>query len=135
MAIDRRTSCRAVRRHSGGGAIPNRGPLGRVVWIHLRNSSSSVRERGSTVTKRPVIAGAVRPGVSRPAPGATVGAAEADGGAVVVELIELQGERLADRQGHIGAQGRTVGIKKPVEGAPQAVIAEMLHLLRRDAEH
>src|SRR5262245_18046643 len=69
------------------------------------------------------------------APSATVGAAEADGGAVVVKLIELQGERLADRQDHIGEQGRTVGIKEPVEGAPLAVIDEVLHLVGRDAEH
>jgi hypothetical protein len=52
-----------------------------------------------------------------------------------VKLVELQGEGLADRQDHSGEQRRTIGIKQAVERAPQAVIAQVLHLLGRDAEH
>jgi len=35
-----------------------------------------------------------------------------------MELIELQGEGLADRQDHIGEQGGTIGIEQMIEGTP-----------------
>src|SRR6516162_216365 len=69
------------------------------------------------------------------APRAAISAAEAHRGAIVMDLLELQAESLADRQDHIGEQRRTIGIKQAVEGPPQAVIAKVLHLLGRDAEH
>jgi len=52
-----------------------------------------------------------------------------------VDLLELQAEGLADRDDNIGEQRRTIGVKQAVERAPQAVIAEVLYLLGRDAEH
>jgi hypothetical protein len=68
-------------------------------------------------------------------PSPTVGAAEADRGAVIMKLVELQGEGLSDRKDHIGDERRAIGIKQAVEGTPQAIIAQVLHLLGRDAEH
>jgi hypothetical protein len=45
------------------------------------------------------------------APGAAVGAAEADRGAVVMKLVKLQGEALADCQHHIGDERGSIGIE------------------------
>src|SRR5262249_41114979 len=69
------------------------------------------------------------------APCAAIGAAEAHRGAIVMDLLKLQAEGLADRQDHICEQGRAIGIEQVVERAPQAVIAEVLHLRGGDAEH
>ena len=69
------------------------------------------------------------------APSPAIGAAEAHGSTIVVQLVKLQGKSLADRQDHIGEQRRTIGIEQVVECTPDPVIPEVLHLLGRDAEH
>ena len=52
-----------------------------------------------------------------------------------MQLLKLQGESLTDRQDHIGEQRRTIGIEQVVECTSDPVIAQMLHVLGRDAEH
>ncbi len=67
--------------------------------------------------------------------GATVAAAKADRGAVVVKLIKAQAEALPDRHDHLGQQRCAVGVKESIQSAPEPVIAEVLHLVGVDAEH
>jgi hypothetical protein len=51
-----------------------------------------------------------------------LGAAEADRGAVIMKLGELYAEALPDRHDDIGEQRCAVGIKQPVESAPNAIV-------------
>jgi hypothetical protein len=67
--------------------------------------------------------------------GCAVAAAEADRGGVVVELLEPHPEALPDGQHELGQQRRAVRIVKAVQGATEPVVAQVLHVLRADAEH
>ncbi len=52
-----------------------------------------------------------------------------------MELVELHGEALAHGQGHLGKQCGAIGVEQVVQGATQAVVAEVVHVLGGDAEH
>jgi hypothetical protein len=76
-----------------------------------------------------------RASAQRPAAGRAVLAAERDRGRVVVQLLEGHPEALADGDHHLGEQRRTVGVEEPVQGVPDAVVRQALHLLGVDAKH
>src|SRR5450631_213063 len=67
--------------------------------------------------------------------GGSIVTKEADRRAVVVQLIEAQVEALSDRQDDLGQQCSAVGVEEPIQGAPELVVAEMLHRLGVNAEH
>jgi hypothetical protein len=50
-------------------------------------------------------------------------------------LVEVHAKALADGYHNLGQQRSPVGIKQPVQRTAKAVIAEVLHLLTRDAKH
>ena len=52
-----------------------------------------------------------------------------------MEFVELNTESLPHRQRDLGEQRRPVGVKKPVQSAPQPVVAQVRHLLCVDPEH
>ena len=70
-----------------------------------------------------------------PADRGAVVSTETNGGAVIVKLVESQVEALTDCDHHLGEQRRPISVKQPIQSASEPIVAEVLHLLGRDAEH
>ena len=79
--------------------------------------------------------GGSRPPSNLSTRGRAVVTAEANRRAVIVKLIELHSEALADRHHHLGEQRASICIEQSVERAPDPVVAHVLHLLGTEAEH
>jgi len=52
-----------------------------------------------------------------------------------VELLEAHPEALPNGQHELSQQRRAIGIEQPIQGAPEPIVAQVLHLLDTDAEH
>src|SRR5215471_1878818 len=70
-----------------------------------------------------------------PADRGAVVSTETNGGAVIVKLVESQVVALTDCDHHLGEQRRPISVKQPIQSASEPIVAEVLHLLGRDAEH
>ncbi|MBW4052386.1 MAG: hypothetical protein HIU85_13160 [Proteobacteria bacterium] len=55
--------------------------------------------------------------------------AEADGRRIVVQLLELHTEALADREHDGGEERAALGIVEPIEGSAEPIIAEVPEVL------
>src|SRR5215469_3884931 len=109
-------------------------------WKVLRHGRQPTRGLPPHIFCRNIFGEAVGDGWSRPPSnlstrGRAVVTAEADRGAVIVKLIELHAEALADCHHHLGEQCASIRIEQSVERAPDPVVAHVLHLLGTDAEH
>ena len=62
-------------------------------------------------------------------------AAEANRGGVVVQLLELHAEALADREHDGGEQRAAVGIVESIEGSAEPIIAQVPKILLSEAVH
>jgi hypothetical protein len=71
---------------------------------------------------------------ARAAVGVRVGAAEGDRGRVVVQLAQVELELGDDAEHKLGQQRCAVGVKQPLERAPDAVVVERCDLRPREPE-
>src|SRR5215469_9063398 len=140
-------SCR-YRRAVGDRCRPSWSSCARAVGRNLCAPDGGHFGMGGKPTRalpphifcRNIFGEAVGDGWSRPPSnlstrGRAVVTTEADRGAVIVKLIELHAEALADRYHHLGEQCASIRIEQSVERAPDPVVAHVLHLLGTDAEH
>src|SRR5262249_28010895 len=90
----------AAAKRDGDTAIGGRG-----------ENEKGVLEVGGGVFREPQVDEQGRVCAAVSAPSAAIGTAEAHGGAIVVYLLKLQAEDLADREDRIGDERRAVGIE------------------------